>query len=308
MQYALLNRFQATLLGAVLGEMVGETSDETWRQPAQGTRTQLPSSFNWRTIAPSPTLPLQTLTQFYLQDLLQPSASFSEIAASPEATGQAAIALLPTLLFFHEDRLKLWKQLRQAVDRLQNSSIDLLGVYAIGSTIVEILHERFDPLTLIPQLLSTLKPLDHQHQAPLIEQLQQVQTLLEQQAGLEAALRLIPRRSEQTVAIALYCFLSTPEDFGLALMRAARSGRQVAVVCTIVGALSGAHNGLNGITIAGRLAADSWQLTTGEARSQSELLNQADRLLALWSGVYNPTLGDRSTYAVAAPQVIRKFG
>jgi ADP-ribosylglycohydrolase len=299
MQYALLNRFQATLVGSALGE--------AW---AMGTICQ--------TSITQP-LPLQTLTQHYLKQLLQsPKASLEPLnqdLSAPEVTGKMAIALLSIGLFFHEDHLKLWQSLERAISlryppgvvKVQNPQIDQRGVFAVEFAIAEILQERLDPLTLIPQLLATLEALDNLD-SPLILQLQQVQTLLTQQAGLEAALKL--GRSEgaissryplggasrypQEVALAFYCFLSTPDDFRLSLLRAARSHRPV--VCALTGALSGAYNGLHGMAIEWRLAIDL-----------AETLSQAGHLLSHWSGVYNPT-DFGLTSAVAAPQVIRKFG
>jgi hypothetical protein len=274
MQYALLNRFQATLVGAALGEVRGMTD----RQQTFFTKP----------------LPLQTLTQHYLQQLLQSRSlePFDQELSTPQVTGKMAIALLPVGLFFHEDHLKLWQNLERAIVRVQAPQIDRRGVFAVEFAIAEILQERLDPLTLIPQLLATLEGLSSLD-SPFIQQLQQVQTLLQQQAGLESVLKL--GRSESEIALAFYCFLSTPDDFRLSLLRAAQTHQPV--VYALTGALSGAYNGLNGMAIEWRLAID-----------QTEILSQARHLLAHWSGVYNPTDAEPLISAVAAPQVIRKVG
>jgi hypothetical protein len=272
MQYALLNRFQATLVGAALGEAWG------MGQPP----FTLP-------------LPLQTLTQHYLEQLLRSRAlePLDQDLSMPEVTGKMAIALLSVGLFFHEDRLKLWQNLERAIGRINNPQIDQRGVFAVEFAIAEILQERLEPLTLIPQLLATLEALDEIESGWLIPQLHQVQTLLTQKSSLETALKLM--RSEGAIALAFYCFLSTPDNFRLSLLRAAQSHQSV--VCALTGALSGAYNGLNGMAIEWRLAID-----------QTQILSQAGHLLAHWSGVYNPTDSEALTSAVAAPQVIRKFG
>ncbi|MGV0023475.1 ADP-ribosylglycohydrolase family protein [Phormidesmis priestleyi] len=284
MQYALSNRFQATLVGAALGEAWGMETDlhqTSFTQP----------------------LPLQTLTQHYLQQLLESRnlEPFEQKLSAPDVTGKMAIALLSVGLFFHEDRLKLWQNLERAIARVQDPQVDQQGVFAVEFAIAEILQERLDPFTLIPQLLTTLEVLDDAKSGPLIQQLCQVQTLLQEQAGLDTALKL--RHSEGAisssyppgVALAFYCFLSTPDNFRLSLLRAARTHQPV--VCGLTGALSGAYNGLNGMPIEWRLAIN-----------HTETLSQAGHLLAHWSGVYNPTDCEALTSAVAAPQVIRKFG
>ncbi len=284
MQYALLNRFKATLVGAALGEAWAIKTISATRN-AQETALRQPS-------VTSPLL-LQPLTHHYLQQLLRTRHSswepFDQGLSGPDVTGKMAIALLPVGLFFHEDRLKLWQNLEQAIAQVQNPEIDPRGVFAVEFAIAEILQERLDPLTLIPQLLATLDDVE----GSLIEQLRQVQTLLTQQAGLDAALKL--GRPEGAIALAFYCFLSTPEDFRLSLLRAARSHQPA--VCALTAALSGAYNGLSGMAIEWRLAIDA-----------TETLSQAGHLLSHWSGVYNPMESERLTSAVAAPQVIRKFG
>ncbi|KAM3096848.1 ADP-ribosylglycohydrolase family protein [Phormidesmis sp. 146-12] len=273
MQYGLLTRFQATLVGAILGEAwaMGTIVGQLTTQP----------------------FPMQSLTHHYLEQLLRHKfnlEAFDQPLSGTDVTAKMAIALLPVGLFFHEDPLRLWQNLERAIASVENPKIDPRGVFVVECAIAEILQERLDPLTLIPQLLVTLETLD-KSKSPLVEQLQQVQTLLTQPAGLDAALKL--GRSKGAIALALYCFLSTPEDFRLSLLRAARSHQPA--VCALTAALSGAYNGLSGMMIEWRMAIDA-----------TETLSQAGRLLSHWSGVYNPM--DSLTSAVAAPQVIRKFG
>lgn len=301
MQYALLNRFQATLVGAAIGELLGVQCQQ---------RAQMRSIVSSQLFIHSRDLlrlDLQSLTQGCLENLLKESrlsketysAALTAIATPLEAT----IALLPLMLFFHEDRLKLKKSLQVVLQPR-----DLPEVFAVGLIISEILQEKLDPLTVIPELLTALKA--YAEIDSLTQQLQQVQQLLQQQAGLEKALKhLLENRSEnKAISVALYCFLSTPENFQLSILRAARIGYHSAIVCGLAGALSGAYNGLAGLAIEMRLAADQWRLPSGEVVTQHQLLQQASHLLAQWSGVYNPLVSDSLTSAIAAPQVIRKFG
>ncbi len=140
---------------------------------------------------------------------------------------------------------------------------------------------------------------------------EQVQRLLDEQAGLETACDRVSTNSDHDAAIALafYCFLSTPYDLRLALLRAAQTGPCAPLVGALTGALSGAFNSLSGIPIDWQLALDAWEISSEEITTQPELLNLANCLLARWSGVYEPLTFSKEfgqVPAIAAPQVIRR--
>ncbi len=301
MQHALLNRFQATLLGAVLGEAIG-------LQHQKNPSLKLGSVSK----EPVPKLQWAPLTYFYAQQLIQHNRF--EIAdlfkeQIPQTTAEAMIALLPVALFSHEDRSKLWQNLEHPAI-LGNSKLDPLELFAVGCTIAAALQETLDPLTLIPAVSTHLKSLSGDEETA-IQQLQRVQRLLNEQAGLETAVTLLTSQTiNPEIGLALYCFLSTPHDLRLALMRSAQTGARSAVICAITGALSGAFNSMSGIPIEWQLALDSWVTPSQEVITQFELLELANRLLASWSGVYDPLTFSKEfgqlLPAIAAPQVIRK--
>ena len=300
MQHALLHRFRATLLGAVLGETIG--LHHLPRTPYLGLRQASKSH---------PKLQWAALTQFYTQRVLQhnrfDSTEFCG-ESMPERAGETAIALLPIALCFHEDRSKLWQMLKQAM--WQRSSIAQQESFAVGCAIAAALQEKLDPLTLIPTIITDLKSLSRDETAS-IDQLEQVQRLLDEQAGLETALDRLMMDSDNDAAIALafYCFLSTPHDLRLALLRSTQVGTRSSTVCALTGALSGAFNGMSGIPIEWQSALDSWETPSEQVVTQLDLLDLADCLFASWSGVYSPLLSSeefRQVAAIAAPQVIRK--
>ena len=293
MQYALLHRFQATLLGAVLGETIG-------LHPLQHLNRKSLPKLQWAAV-----------TRFYTQQFLQhnrfDAAEFCE-KLMPKTAGETTIALLPVALFFHEDRLKLRQMLNQVAE--QHSAIAQPPSFAVGCAIAEALQEKLDPLTLIPTIITDLQSQSRDETAS-IDQLEQVQKLLNEQAGLETALDRLTSNSDHdaTIGLAFYCFLSTPHDLRLALLRAAQTGGRSSIVGALTGALSGAFNSMSGIPIEWQLALDSWEAPSEQIVTQSDLLEMANRLLASWSGVYNPLTSSkefRQVAAIAAPQVIRK--
>ncbi|MBD0347400.1 MAG: ADP-ribosylglycohydrolase family protein, partial [Coleofasciculus sp. Co-bin14] len=203
------------------------------------------------------------------------------------------------------DKVKLRQQLLQAADLWQQEPNISEGALAVAFAIALALTEKLNVTTLIPQTLAYLEI----SQTPLVHQLEQVQTLLEQGAGLDRTLTQLHREVQRPgtpssrpyipIALAFYCFLSTPEDFRLCVSRAVRTGHQSQITAALTGALAGVYNSIIGIPVSWRLAADRMSNTVGG-------LQQADRLLAVWSGVYDVSSAQHCPWtAVAAPQVIQ---
>jgi hypothetical protein len=95
--------------------------------------------------------------------------------------------------------------------------------------------------------------------------------------------------------LAIYCFLSTPEDFRIAIRRAYQIEDRSQFICALTGILAGAYNSLTGIPLNGYIATQErlqWLLT-------------AQNLLTTWAGVYQP-LSAAAPLTVASPQVIQR--
>jgi ADP-ribosylglycohydrolase len=221
------------------------------------------------------------------------------------SSSEAAVATLPMALFFHDDPVKLRQHLLKAAAVWQQNSEASEGVLAVAFAIALALTEKLDSTTLIPRTLTYLG----KAQTPLVQQLEQVQTLLEQGAGLDTTLTQLRRErsrrsdllelSYTSIALAFYCFLHTPEDFRLSVTRATRTGYQPQITAALTGALSGVYNSIIGIPVGWRLAAN--RISTGSQR-----LQLADHLLAVWSGVYDVSATEQlQQAAVAAPRVIQ---
>ncbi|MEG4345665.1 ADP-ribosylglycohydrolase family protein [Microcoleus sp. A003_D6] len=252
---------------------------------------------------------------------------------------EAAVAALPAAMFFHENKAKLREKIMLAIEVWPNENKPEwnTAVLAIGYAIARSLKQRLDPATAIEQTIAYLKT-----DNALTELLVQVQKLLEQGADLEtatthlckSATALRERQSEgnkksQTksivnpesfipIALAFYCFLNTPEDLRLSVVRAARCGIAGQLTCALTGALSGAYNGAAAIPVEWRQVssatveslplAESTEPSVWETGRDTKIVELANNLFAVWAGVYNPDVGLDSAAlarAVAAPYVIR---
>jgi len=256
---------------------------------------------------------------------------------------EVAVATLPIALFYHEMDGKLQQNLYRVAQQWLRTSEPNDGVLIVGTAIAQSLQGRLNPATAIAQMVRILDASG----SSFIAQLAQVQTLVDEGAGIEQARAQLvqpdaalsgstpiasgstpiasgstPIASGSTpiatgstpIAIALYCFLSTPEALQLSVLRAARIGYQPTITCALTGALSGSWNGANAIPL-------GWQLNLGKSyrlrlpeqesaqgKADIDLAVLAQRLLAVWSGVYDldrVAVGFGDGVAIAAPNVIR---
>ena len=109
-----------------------------------------------------------------------------------------------------------------------------------------------------------------------------------------------PHELSSQIALAFFCYLSTPADFRLTVQRAAISDRS-GMTSAIAGALLGAYNGVASIPATQALAIG--------VTNQAEVLRLCGVLVAVWSGVYQQS--DRATannqiVAIAAPKIVRR--
>lgn len=315
MQYSLVSRFRGALLGSFLGEILSRVSGNrrvlgkvtlTLPDAEKAQSSQMLS--DWSQIATCGTESLIRCGRLDLEDWLlhagmtQSSLLLLKMAAN---SSEAAVATLPMALFFHEDEVKLRQQMLQAAAVWQQDSLSSEGVLAVAYAIALALTEKLDLTTLISRTLAYIGT----SQTPLVQQLERVQTLLEQGAGLNTTLTELRRNAQRRgnlstcpdtpIALAFYCFLNTPEDFRLSVTRAIRTGYQPQTTTALTGALSGVYNGVSGIPL-------SWRLATNQTPAGVQQLQRADHLLAVWSGVYEVSATEQCLpIAVAAPHVIQ---
>lgn len=304
MKYSLLNRFRGVLLGSVLGEIKGSPYLDQKRLELSPVRLgekkatnievdiQLPENY----LAVSCAQSLIRCGRLDLEDLVRDN-SYLPPANMSVSCSEAAIATLPVTLFFHENEVTLQQRLTMAASILMRDGDNTLGVLAVGYAIAQALTEKLHPISLIPQILTYLDDA----QTPFTQQLSIVQTQLAQGASLEKVVNQLCHdgsHSTTPIALALYCFLSTPQDFRLSLLRALRTNYHPQTTAALTGALSGAYNSLLGIPLGWRIA---WN-----CNHKLEVIQLAERLLAVWSGVYDlSTNYDCDQVAIAAPRVIQ---
>lgn len=284
MRYSLLSRFQGALLGAGLGEVLGRSWSE---QPISGSGLQpLPSSPAVEQILGF------CCDRLIAQGALDGNAREPWVAQLTEPT-QLMAASLPVILFFHEQPHRLQQQLTLLMENDSSSELSEV-IWVMAGAIAHILQERWPP-----RLAHFSAGLSHPS-AELLASLDRVQSVLRQETSLEQAVQqlVLPQTNGLgSMALALYCFLSTPEDFRLTVIRAVRVAPNPAFTGLLAGGLAGAYGARAGIS-------PGWQLRYPQTAVD---FDRAAQLLAAWSGMYQISRQEPAVplSAVAAPGLIR---
>ncbi|RCJ18641.1 hypothetical protein A6S26_28050 [Nostoc sp. ATCC 43529] len=279
MRYSLISRFRGTLFGAFLG---GSLSSSDGIEPQ-----------NYPDFGRMAILGIQSLISLGRLDL-DDWISRQQQASLDLAPTDMIIATLPVALFFHENPIKLRKNLLHVLKIWDDDPVVRDGTLAVGYAIALALTEKLDPLTLIPQIISFLQ----ETPTSIPKKLLRIQNFLEQGAGLERVQAEFAGKEKlsNSLAIAFYCFLSTLEDFRLAVLRATHKSDSKLQDATnliahstgaITAALSGAYNTTAGIPLNWRVLLLEKNSPALELRSFDEMLELADALVTVWSGLYN---------------------
>lgn len=290
MGYSISSRFRSTILGAAIGEIIGRS----------GKYNQDDSQ-----IVDLIVLGVRTLIKTGRFDVEEWRNAFLGESISP---GHAIVTILPIALFYHENEIKLRQNVQLAllaIGQEQPESRD--GALAVGYVVAKSLQTKLNSAELISQTIAFLGD----PQTQIAQKLNQVRTLLEQNAGLERTISVLGKLNEPSsqIALALYCFLSTLEEFHISTKRAARGSPQPQITSAITAALSGAYNSIAGIpvTLQMLLGSDNKSVEEGIITT-AEMLRLSDALVAVWSGVYEQTHSQTELIriaAIAAPRVMR---
>lgn len=315
MRYSLLSRFRGGLRGSLVGEYLGSmshgsaTDASMLRLPQVEKGKPVQKLSAWNQIAICASKSLIRCGRLDLDDWLLECSKQQQsllLLKTTATSNEAALAILPIALFFHEDQIKLRQQLLKAATVWLGKSEEVESVLAFSYAITQAVTEKLEKETLIPQTLAYLGTV----QTPLGQQLEQVQILLKDRVGLEQALRQLrysfPSSAkalgnpDTSLALAFYCFLSTPEDFRLCMSRAIRTGCQPQMTASLTGALAGTYNSTIGIPV-------NWHLPATSISSERVIVQLADSLLSVWSGVYQLSGEAPCQHSiVAAPHVIKQ--
>jgi hypothetical protein len=311
MRHLLVNRCH----GVFLGTLVGENTILRNSGIPENVLSHPEEFVHWSQIAISYT---ESLIAFSNLDAID-ARHKEEQRTLPEDSLLIIPSVLPVVLFFHENLIKLRQNLMIIAELWQVDAIIRDGMLAISYAIAQSLTEKLTVATLIPQTISFLG----ETSTNLPQQLLKVKTLIDNGAGLDSAQAELTRLEKpgNAVAMAFYCFLSTLEDFRLSVLRADKLNRYSKTIAILTGALSGSYNSTSGIPVIWQISLldsnlpQKWQIT-----SSDNMLRLVNTLMAVWSGVYdiarNPNEFEEekslvessfwsSSQAIAAPRVIR---
>jgi hypothetical protein len=268
-QYSLSQRFQGALLGATIGQSVGQ-----------------------QLVEPIDFLPCLN----WLCHQHQPPS----LGPDPIAN---AIALLPLWLYTHES----WRERQNRLEQLPNSQFSVAErsrssilnsqfLWLYGETIAQLLRPTCDPTNLLPSLQTRWQQ-HANHGAPAftqpwhncltqLHQWQQHRTPLHQ-VQTELANRPV---SERAIAIALYCFIRSPNEWPIAQSLAAPFDQPA--IGGLLGGLWGAYNGWTRFPIAA--------ITPSTDPSNTiPFTTTTQQLIQTWSGNMQP---QRPTPIVCGPR------
>lgn len=330
MQQSLGDRFRGALLGAALGEILGANYQI---QQAAGLPISWLEVERWGLQPPQQEngwgrgVVQQTQSLIQHQAPLRFNTLLSLRPSLPQPSSVSAglaIHLIPLMLFHHED----WQQLRHVLyeaslesgfvhpqNRLVEEPSDPSGclplsLLSIGYAMSLALQNQLNAEGFLPQFLTQFE--QHASDPTRLQELEHIQTCLATEVGLSTAKTRLKSVLVSPETIALYSFLSTPQNFQIALLRAAQLGHHPQITCALTGALCGAHQGILGMPLnwrrvlrftSGNTALSNlWQLS-----SEASLFQLADGLHAAWSGIHNLSSWQQqaASYYTAAPNVIR---
>ena len=298
MRYCALSRFKGAWLGSVLGEALANHQYKSDRikiiqyQPPQ-----------W--LSPRNTIAEALIKNKGLSAESILNIDYNQLTNSGKSD-RAALLLLP-LIIFCADNIELFKDivthdnlyLLESAEAIEDV---LIWGYAISLALKEKLGaEALDASSLIEQVLTGVGV----NKTSLIKKLEIVDKAWRCGSSfneLSKELSGFGDRSQTAIALSFYCFASTPEDFALAVKRAANTGNVALTTAALTGALSGAYNSLTGIPL-------YWNIFGNKNQDYREVMTTAKELFDTWSGVYAPqnqNISDDSVFsAVASPLIIQ---
>ncbi|MBK1987473.1 ADP-ribosylglycohydrolase family protein [Sphaerospermopsis aphanizomenoides BCCUSP55] len=278
MRYSLVSRVRGIFLGALIGENLATPNDgDLGKMAVLGSQS------------------LIALGKLDVDDWLK---RYQKAAIDLEQTNtnweRIILATLPVAVFFHEDTIKLKQNLLQVLQIWDTDPMVTDAALVIGYAIAQSLTETLDPLTFIPQTISFLEKTT----TPIPQNLLKVDKLLAQGAGLQQVQNELIKQKElcSHITLAVYCFLSSLEDFRLTLLRVSANFSEqesgslgLQTRSALAGALSGAYNSTTGIPVNWQVLFSANNSPIWKQNSFFQMLELADQLVAVWSGLYNLT-------------------
>ncbi|MDJ0714031.1 MAG: ADP-ribosylglycohydrolase family protein [Prochloraceae cyanobacterium] len=290
MGYSLVLRFQGALIGSYLGENFSNSYPKLTQQK-QGSWTEMGIELAEILYGSD------KLTRTNWQKLQNRNVEKLN-GKNFDSCREIAIAIAPVVLLFHESTSLLTEKLTQILKMCdvsaETSEYLLVWAYFLAAIVKE---KSVRDISLFETIQKT--PIAKTHLAPEIEA---VERYSKEGTSLEKIVSYLSRQNQPdrgAIALAIYCFNYTREDFRLCLLRAKNSNFQTNITPALVGAIAGAYNSINGIPI-------NWRIYCQKQSDLHAIDNKAKELFSLWSGVYQPSSNKIPSYAaVAAPQIVQ---
>jgi hypothetical protein len=279
---SLLSRFQGALYGTAFAQCLLEQSGSNLGETKQRITRESQSPPESLLVDPQ-TLPREILEVLIQHGQLGMAVFSQQPRFPPENPLESWIATLPLLLFFHENNARRQQSLQELASTLNLPALWLEGATVLGSVLSRIIQDSWNAAKLIPQTIEVLNAINPESQ--LGHHLTIVQLLLERGASLEETRIAFTKQrfadpktftnESSAIALAFYCFLSTPTDFRLSLCRSLRLQDRSPLVTIFTGMISGAYNTVGGIPPQWHMAIDD------------QIQPLALRLYASWAGIWD---------------------
>jgi hypothetical protein len=201
------------------------------------------------------------------------------------------VALIPLALFRHDYLTSLQIELTLLIQNQLLSPDDALALFCWGHVLSLIVREKFPSQNKVEFCFASLQVFT---QGTVLEEyLIGIKQAIQQGYSLERVVQTLGSSNlSSAIALSLYFFLDTPEQFYLSLNRAALMNSPW--ILSFTGALAGAYHGFTGIPLILRL--------TQTDLTFSERIRQ---FWSQWSGVLSENTLPFST-AIASPLVIQR--
>ncbi|MGK7898428.1 MAG: hypothetical protein AB4372_33640 [Xenococcus sp. (in: cyanobacteria)] len=285
MRYLLQERFIGACLGGVIAERLCEQTKTSlnklennqlfWLEIHQEVISQIPLDFS------------QSLSWKDLSIKSGKKITISELA----------LVILPLILYYHDNLPQLELVLYRSAQHWQIPDSHLDGILWWSIAVALILREKLNPEDLLHQLTATSKILRHS----LPQDLVSLQKIFDRGLTIiEATAKLSLSTHPHTLPfiLSLYCFYQTPEDFRLTIKQAMKVKYVNANLLALTGFLSGVYNSKIGLP-------STWEKFCQNRDNYPKIWQLGARILALWSGVYDPGNDVNITAIIATPRTLQ---
>ncbi|MGV2831060.1 hypothetical protein [Myxosarcina sp. GI1(2024)] len=301
MRYCLLSRFQGAWLGSILGEALVAKNHFSDRLKITNYQTS-----QWLKLRNK--IATAIVNQKHLQTKLSSNGDSLALVLLPLILeGHESLEILQATLIQNKfTELEITPNGKQEFSVTNPNQVKMLkNVLLWGYAISLALKAKLNVDNPIEQILAGVEA--DFTSAALIEQLHIVNWALKQGRSLNKMLEVLLSLDEHclsAIALSLYCFANTPQDFYLAVSRA-RSLPYVTIdfqqiTAALTATLSGAYNSLAGIPT-------SWQMFGNHNQIYRQEQKTAVNLFNYWLGVYllQKPANNCNLTVVATPKIIQ---